>query len=273
MEINWDGYDVQNLNTALSRMSAIGAMSLTIPGPKMIWHFSDLGMENSLFTCYDGSVNDPDCKLDTKPQPQWVNNWLGNNNRREVYNNWSRIIDLKINEDVFEGNYSITSGGLTPIIYVWDDNIASSELKNVVIIANFDVVAQTITPYFPYTGSWFDLMDIDGETTINVNSTSDQITLQPGEFKIYGNQASITLSNTILDDVKLILYPNPTTDYISINKDVELVEIYDVTGKKLLGFDNVNKNQQLDINKLAIGYYVVKVYNENSVDSRNLIKK
>ena len=29
-------------------MSAIGAMSLTIPGPKMIWHFSDLGMENSL---------------------------------------------------------------------------------------------------------------------------------------------------------------------------------------------------------------------------------
>ena len=69
---NWDGYNIQELNTALSRMSAIGAMSLTIPGPKMIWHFSDLGMENSLFTCYDGSVNEPDCKLDTKPQPQWV---------------------------------------------------------------------------------------------------------------------------------------------------------------------------------------------------------
>ena len=270
---NWDGYDVQNLNTALSRMSAIGAISLTIPGPKMIWHFSDLGMENSLFTCYDESVDEPDCKLDTKPQPQWVDNWLGNDNRREIYDNWSRIIDLKINEDVFEGNYSITSGGLTPIIYVWDDNIASSELKNVVIIANFDVVAQTITPYFPYTGNWFDLMDIDGETTININSTSDQITLQPGEFKIYGNQASITLSNTILDDVKLILYPNPTIDYISINKDVELVEIYDVTGKKLLAFNNVNKNQQLDINKLSSGYYISKIYSNSSVVSRNFIKK
>ena len=270
---NWDGYDVQNLNTALSRMSAIGAISLTIPGPKMIWHFSDLGMENSLFTCYDESVDEPDCKLDTKPQPQWVDNWLGNDNRREIYDNWSRIIDLKINEDVFEGNYSITSGGLTPIIYVWDDNIASSELKNVVIIANFDVVAQTITPYFPYTGSWFDLMDIDGETTINVNSTSDQITLQPGEFKIYGNQASTTLSNTILDDVKLILYPNPTTGYISINKDVELIEIYDVTGKKLLAFNNVNKNQQLDINKLSSGYYISKIYSNASVVSQNFIKK
>ena len=44
---NWDGYNIQDLNTSLSRMSAIGAISLTIPGPKMIWHFSDLGMENS----------------------------------------------------------------------------------------------------------------------------------------------------------------------------------------------------------------------------------
>ena len=31
--------NIQELNTSLSRMSAIGAMSLTIPGPKMIWHF------------------------------------------------------------------------------------------------------------------------------------------------------------------------------------------------------------------------------------------
>jgi len=270
---NWDGYNVQNLNTALSRMSAIGAISLTIPGPKMIWHFSDLGMENSLFTCDDGSIYEPDCKLDTKPQPQWIDNWLGNSNRREIYENWSRIIDLKINEDVFEGNYSITSGGLTPIVYVWDDNITSSELKNIVIFANFDVVDQSIIPYFPYTGTWFDLMDQDGETSINISSTSQEITLQPGEFKIYGNQASITLSNTVLENVKLISYPNPTTDYISINKDVELVEIYDLTGKKLLDFDNVNKNQRLDINKIAIGYYVIKVYNENSVESRNFIKK
>ena len=51
---SWDGYNIQDLNTSLSRMSAIGAISLTIPGPKMIWHFSDLGMDNSLFTCYDG---------------------------------------------------------------------------------------------------------------------------------------------------------------------------------------------------------------------------
>ncbi len=270
---NWDGYNIQELNIALSRMSAIGAMSLTIPGPKMIWHFSDLGMENSLFTCYDGSVNEPDCKLDTKPQPQWANNWLSNENRREIYDNWSRIIDLKINEDVFEGNYSITSGSLTPIVYIWDDNISSSELKNVIILANFDVVDQSVTPYFPYTGTWFDLMDDDGETTLNVASTTDQIILHPGEFKIYGNQASTTLSNTVIDDINLILSPNPSVDFITINKDADLIEIYDVAGKKLLSFNNIIENQQLDINQLQTGYYIVKVYNNESVESRKLIKK
>ena len=57
-------------------------------------------------------------------------------------------------------------------------------------MANFDVTDQAIIPYFPYAGNWYDLMDENGETIINVSSTNDQVTLQPGEFKIYGNQSS-----------------------------------------------------------------------------------
>jgi hypothetical protein len=44
-------HNVKTLNTALSRMSAIGAVSLLVPGPKMIWHFGELGWESSIFTC------------------------------------------------------------------------------------------------------------------------------------------------------------------------------------------------------------------------------
>ena len=96
-------HNVKNLNIALSRMSAIGAMSLLVPGPKMIWHFADLGWESSIFTCNNGTVNDQsatipgDCKLDKKPQPQWVNNWLSDSNRNAIYNNWSKMIELKKN--------------------------------------------------------------------------------------------------------------------------------------------------------------------------------
>ena len=270
---NWDGYNIQELNTALSRMSAIGAISLTIPGPKMIWHFSDLGMDNSLFTCYDGSINEPDCKLDTKPQPQWIDNWLQNNNRREIYDNWSRIIDLKINEDVFEGNYSISSGSLTPVIYVWDDDIASSNLKNVVILANFDVVDQEITPYFPYTGTWYDLMDISGNSFVNISSTNDQITLQPGEFRIYGNQLATSLSITDHDTYEWKMYPNPTDKYISFNKSFDLVEIFDVTGKKLISFSNISKNQNLNISNINPGYYIIKITLNELSKNKNLIIK
>ena len=270
---NWDGYNIQDLNTSLSRMSAIGAISLTIPGPKMIWHFSDLGMENSLFTCSDGTVNEPDCKLDTKPQPQWVDNWLENVNRREVYDNWARIIDLKINEDVFEGNYSISSGSLTPIIYIWDDGIDSNLLKNVVIVSNFDVVEQTITPYFPYNGTWFDLMDENGESSINVNSTSDQITLQPGEFKIFGNQSSIALSQNEYEIDDVYFYPNPSEGYINFNKDVDLIEIYDITGKIVVTFENTVKNRPINIDYLDTGLYLVKISNDNLLSTKTLIVK
>ena len=270
---NWDGYNIQDLNTSLSRMSAIGAISLTIPGPKMIWHFSDLGMENSLFTCSDGTVNEPDCKLDTKPQPQWDDNWLENVNRREVYDNWARIIDLKINEDVFEGNYSISSGSLTPIIYIWDDGIDSNLLKNVVIVSNFDVVEQTITPYFPYTGTWFDLMDENGESSINVNSTSEQITLQPGEFKIFGNQSSIALSQNEYEIDEVYFYPNPSEGHINFNKDVDLIEIYDITGKIVVTFENTVKNRPINIDYLDTGLYLVKISNDNLLSTKTLIVK
>ena len=65
---------VKNLNTALTRMASIGAISLTLPGPKMIWHFSDLGMDTSIWDCGNGSVQvgNDGCKLATKTATSMV---------------------------------------------------------------------------------------------------------------------------------------------------------------------------------------------------------
>ena len=270
---SWDGYNIQDLNTSLSRMSAIGAISLTIPGPKMIWHFSDLGMDNSLFTCFDGSVFEPDCKLDTKPQPQWVQNWLSNENRNQIYSDWSKIISLKINEDVFEGNYNISSGGLTPIIYIWDDNIPSSELKNIVIVANLDVVDNTVIPSFPYNGIWYDLMDEDAEESITISSTTDSILLGPGEFKIYGNQASTALSSVNFISNNLLIYPNPAYDYFITNKDIDLIKIFDITGKLIRTFKNISANQSVNIESIKSGYYLLKLESSGLIYNKKLIKR
>ncbi|MBV1888079.1 MAG: T9SS type A sorting domain-containing protein, partial [Urechidicola sp.] len=267
------GHDVKDLSVALSRMSALGAVSLTIPGPKMIWHFADLGMENSIFTCNDGSYDNDGCKLDTKPQPQWTNNWLTDPDRSQIYNDWARINFLKTNEDVFEGNYSITTNTLTPKIYVWDDAIPTTELKNVVVLANFDVTAQNVTPNFPYTGTWYDLMDDSGSTSINVTNTTTPINIAPGQFKIYGNHAAQGLNVNDIDISDSIrLYPNPTTGTFALNKAATKIELYDMAGRQIKIFSDTTFNTPLDISELSNGIYFAKIITPEGSGTKRLIK-
>ncbi|WP_299102166.1 alpha-amylase family glycosyl hydrolase [uncultured Winogradskyella sp.] len=274
-------HNVQNLNIALSRMSALGAVSAMVPGPKMIWHFGELGMENSIFTCNNGSTNFPgdgdgngDCKLDTKPQPQWANNWLTEALRGQIYDDWSKLHKLKIEEAVFEGDYSITSGSLTPRIDVFDNSIPSTELKNVIILANFDVSTQTINTNFPsgVTSTWYDLMDPTGNTTISNSTTS--ISIPSGQFRILGNKASSVLS---IDDEAFYgfsIFPNPSENAFSINANISNVEIYDLTGKLVKSYNgDFTKTDSFDISSLNSGIYMVRVQNENNqVLTSKLIK-
>ena len=258
-------YHITELSTALQRMPALGAVTLTIPGPKMIWHFGELGMENSIYTCIDGSVNDSsgnngDCKLDTKPQPQWVNNWQTDPLRSEIYNSWSRLNALKINEAVFEGSYSINSGTLTPRIFIWDDDLPASSLKNVVILANFNLTQQNITPDFPYTGTWYDLMDPTGNSTINVTSTTTPISIPAGEFRIFGNAASEVLSAEIPSQSLVMMLPNPAKETIQFNRNLKDIEIFDISGKSVLKQqEDYQRGQHIDIRPFNPGLYLVKV--------------
>lgn len=272
------GYDVTDLSTALPRMSALGAVTLTIPGPKMIWHFGELGMENSIFTCNDGSVNDPsgsngDCKLDTKPQPQWVDDWGSDPNRSEIYNSWSRINALKINEPVFKGNYDINSGSLTPKIYIWDETLSFNGLRNVVVLSNFDVTTQNITPNFPYTGDWYDLMDASGNTTISVSNTSHAISLAPGEFKIFGNQPSTLSVNDLLSENNIRIYPNPANEYFKINQRSTNIMVHDLLGKLVQTHKGeFSSGYHFDISSLESGFYLISVFTEKGKITRKILK-
>jgi hypothetical protein len=262
------GYDVKDFNTALTRMSTLAAVTFPIPGPKMIWHFAELGMDNSIWLCSDGvtvdSGNDG-CKLATKPQPQWTENWLGDPNRSQIYSDWARLIELKINEDVFEGDYAITSGSLTPRIDVFDTSIPDTELKNVIILANFGVSTASVNtnfPVIPGVTSWFDLMDETGSTTIS--STVTSINLPAGEFRIYGNQSSIALdTDDVLNSDSFAIYPNPANDSFQINKNIQSLRVFDITGKLITDYrDDFRKGKSFDVSNLLPGIYIVEIENE-----------
>ena len=265
-------YDITDLDTALERMGALGAVSLTIPGPKMIWHFGELGMEQSLNTCSDGTVDN--CRLDTKPQPQWTDNWLDNPIRNQIYNTWARLNELKINEAVFEGNYDINSGSLTPKIYIWDDALPSNSLKNVIIIANFDLSNQDVVPYFPYTGVWYDLMDASGDSTLSVSNTNQVINLAPGEFKVFGNNLATTLSDgDFLAENKIMIYPNPANEYFKINQRSTQIVIYNLLGAVVQTHSgNFGAEYPFNISNLDSGVYLISVWGNKEQRQIKLIK-
>ncbi|MFV8392382.1 alpha-amylase family glycosyl hydrolase [Flavobacterium sp. LB2P6] len=262
-------HNVKTLNIALSRMSAIGAVSLLVPGPKMIWQFGELGWESSIFACNNGSVNSPsdatsgDCKLDTKQQPQWVNNWLGDTNRSKIYNDWSKMITMKTVEPVFSGTATMSNtSSLYPNIKITNSALASSQLKDVLILANFNVTTQNVATGFPYTGEWYNLMD---NTTIMVANVNDPITIPAGEYRIYGNK---TASLAIVDYEKtptVLLYPNPASSYFTLNAATSKVQIFSITGQLVKSFDaNQSEGHQFIVSDLNQGLYVVKAYDENN---------
>lgn len=260
-------HNVRNLNTALSRMSAIGAISLLVPGPKMIWHFGELGWEPSIFTCNNGTVNTPtdatsgDCKLDTKPQPQWANNWIAEGNRAKIYNDWSRMIGIKRNEPVFKGTYTINSGTtLTPKLRVTDASIPTTQLRDVIVLTNFDTTIQNIIPDFPYAGTWYNLMDNSEMTVMN---TSAPISIAAGQFLIYGNKPATLNTNRFAWDDSVSLYPNPSSDYFRINANTAAVSIYSVTGQLIRTFAPQSEQHQYNISDLTNGFYLVKAIDTN----------
>jgi 1,4-alpha-glucan branching enzyme len=276
---NTASHNVKNLNVALSRMSALGAVSLLIPGPKMIWQFGELGWETSIFACNNGTVNLPndaisgDCKLDTKPQPQWVNSWLDNSSRGAIYNNWAKMITMKQKEPVFSGTAVVTStNSLTQNIKITNNSLASTQLKDVLIIANFDVTTQNVTTGFPYTGTWYDLMD---NTTINVSNVTAPITLAAGGYKIYGNKAASLAIAEFENTAAVNLYPNPSSGHFWINSSAKHVLIYTIMGQLVKEFKgDFDASQQYSIDGLTTGNYLVKIIgDDNSSATLKLIKQ
>ena len=73
---------------------------------------------------------------------------------------------------------------------------------------------------------------------LQVSDTNMSITLAPGKFKVYCNEL-VTLSNEGFDNFEndTKLYPNPASNYFSLNKSLNQIEIYNVTSQLINHFD------------------------------------
>lgn len=177
-------YDVTDLSTALDRIELAGAFFFTVPGPKMIWQFGELGYDYSINDCGNGTI-DPGCRVSNKPI-RW--DYFDDPERKDIYDLWSILINLKLNEPIFRtANFTINAGNPNGLksIHLTLEGAAANEVGYITIIGNFGVTPQNISPAFQETGVWYNFLN--GNLKHIVLDPSENITLQPGEFRIYGN--------------------------------------------------------------------------------------
>jgi len=254
-------YDVTNLPTALDRQELAGAFYFTIPGPKMIWQFGELG--------YDFSI-DENGRVGNKPI-KW--NYFTEPNRKALYDTWAKLIKLKIQENIFRtANFEMNVANINGLktIHLTDDT-TNPDLKHITIIGNFGVTTQNINPEFQEIGTWYDLLN--NNTSITVSNANAMISLQPGEFRVYGsNQVTLAVVDFNLSDLTT-LYPNPIKDEFKINTTANKVIIYDISGRIIKQFKgNFGENQTFNISELNPAVYLVRINSNLGSLSKKLIK-
>ena len=90
------------------------------------------------------------------------------------------MIKMKINNDVFNTtNFQYNLGDKIKYII-----LKGADGTNVLVVGNFDVVAQTVTITLPSSGTWID--NLSNELLTVTNGIAN-VALQPGEYHVYAN--------------------------------------------------------------------------------------
>jgi hypothetical protein len=183
------------------------------------------------------------------------------------------MITLKTKEPVFMGAPTMASvNSLLVNIKISNNTLAAAQLKDVLILANFDVTAQNITTGFPYAGTWYNLMD---NTAINIVDVNAPINLQPGEYRIYGNKTANLAIADFEKESTVNLYPNPVSDYFTLNAPFAKVQVYTVSGQLVKSFaSNDNPDFQFSVSELKAGFYLIKASSQNgAIEVMKFIKR
>lgn len=154
-------YDITVPEIALRRAELTSLFFLTIPGPKMIWQFGEMG--------YDYSI-DFDCRVCEKPV-RW--DYMNQDARRHLYHFYADVIRLRNSNDVFKtSDFTID---------------ASSDLKTIsfqgstkaYLMGNFGVKPLPVTLNLDASHSWYSYFEANATVLPDA-----AFVLQPGSYKL-----------------------------------------------------------------------------------------
>ncbi len=259
-------YDVKDLKTALERMKGAAAVLLSMPGPKMIWQFGELGYDYSINYNPTTGKEDDGARTDKKPYPE---NYLDNENRKSLYDFYSKLCKLRrTNEAMTNGTAKIDASSLMKIIY------RKSEKANLIFAVNFNTDNTNARIAFPKGGTWYEI--ISGEK-LEVSNQTVNYPMTPGQTVIFSdNEDDVETATADImpkSEINLTVYPNPCSEFITIDtkEKIQDISILNISGQKVKTLET-NQNK-FDISDLTSGIYFVIVKTEKNQAVKKLVKK
>lgn len=273
-------YNIKDTTIALQRIELAACFFITIPGPKMIWQFGELGYDYHIN--YPGVMGEDDHRTDQKPI-KW--NYYSDYRRKILFGVFSSLNHLKQTEPVFQTtDFSLNVSGALKSIHL------NHGTMNVTIIGNFGVTSGDINPSFQHTGMWYDYFAGD---SVNIANASQTIILEAGEYRVYTDKKlekpEIGLGTNDLQEPGsplTFVYPNPSTGsfhiVVLLNESTNIgLTIYDLRGRIIhsSGSSNCPQGETVLVwegndasgSKVSSGLYFAKISVNGSVSTLKLL--
>jgi 1,4-alpha-glucan branching enzyme len=255
-------YNIKDTTTGLNRIKLCEALFYTIPGPKMLWQFGELGYDYSIN--YNGRVGDKPIRWDYYNDPE----------RLKLFKTTAALINLKTHYPAFHSsNFTVGAAREVKILSLIDSTM------DVLVFGNFSVTNQTAILQYPVTGVWYDYFSGD---SINVTESESQINMGPGEMHIYTTVKLPAPEQGLLTGVKdknsgLLIksynleqnYPNPFNPSSIIKFQIPKagivkLKIYDVLGREVAELINGEKSAgeysvTFDGSRFSSGVYFYRI--------------
>jgi glycosidase len=267
------GYNTKDLNTALKRMELNSAFFFNMPGPKMIWQFGELGYDYSINHCPDGTVN-TNCRLSNKPIRWDYYTSPTHIQRKRLYDIYSALNKLRYHPWYRANFTSNRIGRNLSGAFKWLQT--TTDTSNICVVGNFDVVQTTGTVTFQNAGTWYDYLN---GGTFTATGGAQNITLQPGEYRVYVNR---NLTNAVVTSTGGVtpapgsmltasVFPNPAGSNAVLVVNVPVTDkiqvvYFNQAGQQIgvLFSDRLTKGEHRiplagKLDKLSAGTYVISV--------------
>jgi hypothetical protein len=251
----------------LERMKMAAATFFTIPGPKMIWQFGELG--------YDVSINE-NGRTGSKPL-KWT--YQQDSERAKLLKVYQQLGALKSSKAIF-ATTDFTVGAIGPV----KRNLLTKGSDYMLLLANPDINAQVISASFPKTGVWYDYFS---GKSFEVKDAEAKMNLLPGEFHLLTNVSWNTTNLGLVpwstpdfnimgvekESIQLKVYPNPSHDVVQIDWEAEtsnetILRVLDGAGRELfqktLPQSKGANSTILSTQNIPKGLYFVQLNNSKS---------